>query len=103
MTIPTSIPLPLLETSQPQEICKLLLRKPSLDPFLEEFIEYCAGNPRYLEYVLVSLCGGNPTLREVSMSKLKTFNSQELNTAVKTGILQQVSFSHSYLLTGSRS
>jgi hypothetical protein len=95
-TDPTLIPLPLLQTHHLAEVTKYLLETDQISDFMVELIKYCAGNPRYLEYVLVG-CSCSPSevrkyakTRTVSLSKLKASNQRDLNSEEKSQFLFDV-------------
>lgn len=68
-----------------------MLETKKISEFLENLVTYCAGNPRYLEYVLVGLSDGEPATRTVTLSKVKEVNDQQsLNSEQQAVILQRV-------------
>ena len=78
------------------EIVQELLQINQVNPFIDQMIDYCAGNPRYLEYVLVAISSPPESLRQniksmqadldVALAK----NSYEFNEEEMSDILTQV-------------
>eukprot|EP01125_Pyxidicula_operculata_P023111 TRINITY_DN981_c0_g1_i10.p1 TRINITY_DN981_c0_g1~~TRINITY_DN981_c0_g1_i10.p1 ORF type:complete len:416 (+),score=49.38 TRINITY_DN981_c0_g1_i10:177-1424(+) len=74
------IPLPPLKNRHLIEITQSLLGTNVVNEFLSELIDYCAGNPRYLEFVLTAFARPSSSSNQfVSISKLKESNLMTFN------------------------
>eukprot|EP01124_Arcella_intermedia_P034008 TRINITY_DN8336_c0_g1_i10.p1 TRINITY_DN8336_c0_g1~~TRINITY_DN8336_c0_g1_i10.p1 ORF type:complete len:554 (+),score=91.21 TRINITY_DN8336_c0_g1_i10:911-2572(+) len=89
------VPLKLLKKQDLEKVAKYFVNG-ELNEFLEQLIIYCGGNPRYLEYALISFASnGHPTeakfsLKQISLSDINSTNEQTLNSEEKSQILSVI-------------
>jgi len=102
-SMPTLIPLPLLNETHLQEITCFLIdphapKKVRLNPFFVELISYCSGNPRYLEFVLMGLSAKPEFLkkrmnvRPINLAVLRSQNASTSLESFKSDVMDRVRF-----------
>ena len=78
------------------EIVQELLQTEEINPFIDQMIDYCAGNPRYLEYILIAISSTpaslsqNTACMKADLDVVLAKNSHKFNEEEMSDIPSQV-------------